>query len=144
MLQTKNYQCKATSFRFCIPRWGTITVHMYIKVTKNYFEHNVWIRLWSLIHNEKPIVLFERHCQATEKLEAIACARRCRSSRLTRWWTQKEQSEKMEGQGGVEAQGVADPKKCLYSIAPKSHKTQKLHNCNRQKLHNCNRQKLQL
>jgi hypothetical protein len=31
---------------------------------------------------------------ATEKSEAIACARRCRSSRLTRWWTQKESSEK--------------------------------------------------
>jgi hypothetical protein len=43
-----------------------------------------------LIRNEKPIVLFEkRHCHATEKSEAIACARRCRSSRLTRWWTQK-------------------------------------------------------
>jgi hypothetical protein len=47
-------------------------------------------RAWSLIRNEKPIVLFERHCHATEKSEAIACARRCRSSRLTRWWTQKE------------------------------------------------------
>jgi hypothetical protein len=31
----------------------------------------------------KPIVLFERHCHAAEKSEAIACARRCRSSRLT-------------------------------------------------------------
>jgi hypothetical protein len=45
---------------------------------------------WSLIRNEKPIVLFERHCHATENSEAIACARRCRSSRLTRRWTQKE------------------------------------------------------
>jgi hypothetical protein len=27
---------------------------------------------WSLIRNEKPIVLFERHCHATEKSEAIA------------------------------------------------------------------------
>jgi hypothetical protein len=26
----------------------------------------------------------------TEKSEAIACARRCRSSRLTRWWIQKK------------------------------------------------------
>jgi hypothetical protein len=42
-----------------------------------------------LIRNEKPIVLFERHCHATEKSEAIACARRYRSSCLTRWWTQK-------------------------------------------------------
>jgi hypothetical protein len=30
-------------------------------------------RAWSLIRNEKkPIVLFERHCHATEKSEAIA------------------------------------------------------------------------
>jgi hypothetical protein len=43
--------------------------------------------------------------------QTIACARRCRSSWLTGWWTQKEQAEKMEGQGGGEAQGVADPKK---------------------------------
>jgi hypothetical protein len=47
-----------------------------------------WAR--SLIRNEKPIVLFERHCHATEKSEAIACARSCGSSRLTRWWTRKE------------------------------------------------------
>jgi hypothetical protein len=33
-----------------------------------------------LIHNEKPIVLFERHCHVTEKSEAIVCARSCRSS----------------------------------------------------------------
>jgi hypothetical protein len=33
------------------------------------------IRAWSLIRSEKPIVLFERHCHATEKSEAIACAR---------------------------------------------------------------------
>jgi hypothetical protein len=41
------------------------------------------IRARSLIRNKKPIVLFERHCHATEKLEVIACARRCRSSQLT-------------------------------------------------------------
>jgi hypothetical protein len=28
---------------------------------------------WSLIRNEKPIVLFDRHCHATEKSVAIAC-----------------------------------------------------------------------
>jgi hypothetical protein len=49
-----------------------------------------WIRAWSLICIEKPNVLFERHCHATEKSEAIACVRRCRSSRFTRWWTQKK------------------------------------------------------
>jgi hypothetical protein len=42
-----------------------------------------------LIHNKKPIVLFERHCHMTEKSEAIAHARRCWSSWLTRWWTRK-------------------------------------------------------
>jgi hypothetical protein len=51
----------------------------------------------NLIRNKKTIVLFERNCHATEKSEAIACARRCRSHRLAGWWTQKEYSEKMEG-----------------------------------------------
>jgi hypothetical protein len=51
------------------------------------------IRAWSLIRNEKPIVLFERHCHATEKSEAIDCARSCQSSWLTRWWTQKEKEK---------------------------------------------------
>jgi hypothetical protein len=49
-----------------------------------------WIRAWSLIRNEKPIVLFERHCHATEKSVATACARRCRLSRLTGQWTRIE------------------------------------------------------
>jgi hypothetical protein len=44
--------------------------------------------------NQSRIVLFERHCHATEKSEAIACARRCRSSRLTRWWTKKNNRKK--------------------------------------------------
>jgi hypothetical protein len=39
-----------------------------------------------------------------EKSEAIACARRCRSSWLTAWWTRKELLEKMEGQEEGEAQ----------------------------------------
>jgi hypothetical protein len=30
---------------------------------------------WSLIPTKKTIVLFERHCHATEKSEAIECAR---------------------------------------------------------------------
>jgi hypothetical protein len=51
---------------------------------------------WSLIRNKKPIVLFERHCYATEKSEAIACVSRCRSSQLTGWWTRKELSEKKQ------------------------------------------------
>jgi hypothetical protein len=32
---------------------------------------------------------------------------------LTEWWTRKELYEKMEGRGGGEAQGVADPKKSI-------------------------------
>jgi hypothetical protein len=33
---------------------------------------------------KKPTVLFERHCHATEKSEAIACARSSRSSWLNK------------------------------------------------------------
>jgi hypothetical protein len=47
-------------------------------------------RVWSLIRNKKPIVLFESHCHATEISEAIACTRSCWSSWLTRWWTPKD------------------------------------------------------
>jgi hypothetical protein len=38
-----------------------------------------------VIHNKKPIVLFDKNCHVTEKSEAIACARRCRSSQLKEW-----------------------------------------------------------
>jgi hypothetical protein len=55
-----------------------------------YVKHTLFqFGAWSLIHNKKN-VLFKRHCHATEKLEATACARRCRSSWLAGWWTQKE------------------------------------------------------
>jgi hypothetical protein len=54
------------------------------------------IRVWSSIRNEKPIVLFERNCHATEKSEAIVCVRICQSSRLTGWWTPKEYCEKIK------------------------------------------------
>jgi hypothetical protein len=47
-----------------------------------------------LIRNEKPIVLFERHCLLTEKSEAIACARRCRSSWMAGWWLKKNNQKK--------------------------------------------------
>jgi hypothetical protein len=69
------------------------------------------VLFFEVCRNSLPIVLFERHCHVTEKSEAIAHARRCRSSRLTRWWTQKRIIRKMEGRGGEEAQGVADPPK---------------------------------
>jgi hypothetical protein len=35
-------------------------------------------------------VLFERNYYVTEKSEAIACARRCRSSQLAGWWIPHE------------------------------------------------------
>jgi hypothetical protein len=66
------------------------------------------IRACSLIRNEKPIIPFEKNCCATEKSKATACVKRCRSSQLTGWWTQKEESEKWRA---LEAQRVADPKK---------------------------------
>jgi hypothetical protein len=49
-----------------------------------------------LIRDEKnkAIVLFERHCHAAEYAEAITCARRCRSSWLTGWWTQNNNWKK--------------------------------------------------
>jgi hypothetical protein len=56
--------------------------------------------LATLIRNEKRIVLFERHCNATEKSEAIACAKRCRSSRLARWWTRKWRAKEVERHKG--------------------------------------------
>jgi hypothetical protein len=68
-----------------------------------------------LIRNKKPIVHFERNCHATEKSEAIACTRRCRSFQLTGWWRVVDPKgiigAKMEGRGGGGAQGVADPQK---------------------------------
>jgi hypothetical protein len=59
-------------------------------------------------------VLLERHCRATEKSEtseAIACARRCRSSRLTRWWTQKNNVKKWRAEEAERHKGFADPTK---------------------------------
>jgi hypothetical protein len=44
-------------------------MHTYRESLKKFY----WA--WSLIVTKKPIVLFERHCHATEKSEAIACAR---------------------------------------------------------------------
>jgi hypothetical protein len=52
---------------------------------------------WSLICTEKPIILFERHCHATEKSEAIASAKRCRSSRLKRGGPEKKNNRKNGG-----------------------------------------------
>jgi hypothetical protein len=69
------------------------------------------LKEWSLISDEKPIVLFERHCHATEKSEAIACARRCRSSRLTGRWTQKNYQKKGRAEQEERHKGLATPKK---------------------------------
>jgi hypothetical protein len=67
------------------------------------------IRAWSLIRNKKNIVLFERHCHATEKSQAIACARRCRSSRLTGWLTWKEFSKKWMAKEEERHKGLQTP-----------------------------------
>jgi hypothetical protein len=61
-------------------------------------------RVWSVIKSNTNS--YWDYCHATGKSEAIECARRCHSTWLTEWRTGKEQSEKMEGQGGGEAQGV--------------------------------------
>jgi hypothetical protein len=63
---------------------------------------------WSSIRNEKPIVLFERHCHATAKSEAIACARRCQSSLLTRWWTKKNNCKKWRDEEEGRHKGFSD------------------------------------
>jgi hypothetical protein len=42
---------------------------------------------------KKKTVLSEKNCHATVKSEAIACARRCRSSQLT-GWTRKNNQKK--------------------------------------------------
>jgi hypothetical protein len=76
------------------------------------------------------IVLFEKHCHATEKSEAIAFPKRWRSSQLAGWWTKKKNHQKkMEGQGVGEAQGVADPQnivcqmRCTFVINSFSNKS---------------------
>jgi hypothetical protein len=53
-------------------------------------------------------------CLATEKSEDIACARRCRSSRLKQGGGHKKNKRKKEGLGGGEAQEVADPEKNVW------------------------------
>jgi hypothetical protein len=80
---------------------------------------------------KKTIDLFERHCHVTEKSEAIACARRSRSSRLTRCWTKKRiigkimRAEKEERHKGPLTQKAATRKwknlhsKCFRTICGK-------------------------
>jgi hypothetical protein len=58
------------------------------------------LRVWSLIRNEKPIVLFERHCHVTVKSEASACERRCRSSRLAKRNIGKNGGQRRRGTRG--------------------------------------------
>jgi hypothetical protein len=91
-----------------------------------YVEHlkripSASLRVWSLIRNEKPIVLFETHCHATEKSEAIACARRCRSSWLTGRWTKKNNRKKWRAEEEERHKGLLTQKKSLvlaYSYTP--------------------------
>jgi hypothetical protein len=53
--------------------------------------------------------LFSFH--VTVKSEAIACARRCWSSRLTGWWTRKEKQKKWRAQKEERHKGLLTPKK---------------------------------
>jgi hypothetical protein len=69
---------------------------------------------WSLIRDKKPIVLFERHCHAAEKSEAIACARRCWSSQLTRWWTKKNNRKTWRAEEEERHMGSLTPKKEVF------------------------------
>jgi hypothetical protein len=48
-------------------------------------------------------------------VEAIACARRCRSSRLTGWWTRKEQSEKWRAEEEEKHEGSLTPKNVQFA-----------------------------
>jgi hypothetical protein len=73
--------------------------------------------VWS-VTKKNPIVLFERHCQATEKSEAIACVRRCWSSWLTKWWTKKNNRKKWRAEEEERHKGLLTKKK-LY-IRPSS------------------------
>jgi hypothetical protein len=66
-----------------------------------------------LIRNKKPIVLFERHCHATEKSEAIACARSCRSSWLTGGGPKKNNRKKWMAEEEERHKGSLTPKRCL-------------------------------
>jgi hypothetical protein len=45
---------------------------------------------WSLIRNKNHMFLLRDTAMQLRNSEAITCARRCQSSWLTRWWTQKE------------------------------------------------------
>jgi hypothetical protein len=49
----------------------------------------------------------------TEKSEAIACARRCRSSRLTRWWTKKNNRKKWRAEEEERHKGLLTKKTAI-------------------------------
>jgi hypothetical protein len=63
-----------------------------------------------LIRNKKTIVLFERHSHATEKSEAIACARRCWSSQLSRRRTKKNNRKKWRAEEEERHKGLLTQK----------------------------------
>jgi hypothetical protein len=52
------------------------------------------------------------------KSEAIACAWRCQSSWLTRWWTPKEWSEKWRAKEEERHKGSLTPKKQNDTVSP--------------------------
>jgi hypothetical protein len=73
------------------------------------------IRAWSLIRNEKNnCSLWETlPCNRSQRPLHIACARRCRSSRLTRWWTKKNNRKKWKAEEEERHRGRWTKKKVL-------------------------------
>jgi hypothetical protein len=72
-----------------------------LKKEEKVFYKNARQQLRSrFLKNELKPFSFERHCHANENSQTIACARRCRSSRLTWWWTRKWKAEEEEGHMG--------------------------------------------
>jgi hypothetical protein len=77
--------------------------------------------VWSLTRNDKTDCSLCENCHPFVKSEVIACARRCLFILVNRVVDKKRIIRKLEGQGGREAQGVADhpppPKKGLFIYA---------------------------
>jgi hypothetical protein len=71
-----------------------------------------------LVHDDHVVRILRTCCRSshvTEKSEAVACARRCRSSQLTGWWTPKEESEKYRAEVEERHKGSPTPTPNLLS-----------------------------
>jgi hypothetical protein len=64
-------------------------------------------KAWSLIRNKNNCSLWYDNYHVTVKSDAIACARICRPSRLTGWWTRKKNiREKWRAMGEERHKGL--------------------------------------